>query len=92
MEHSYELVHNTTACQYEYHIEGHLARVIYEEENGVLHLTHTFVPKELGGRGVAGALVKAVMDDIEKRELKMKPGCSYIVAYVEKHPECEKLL
>lgn len=92
MEHNYELVHNEAACQYEYHIDGHLARVVYKEENGVLHLTNTFVPKELGGRGIAGALVKDVMDDIEKRTLKMKPGCSYIVAYVEKHPECKKLL
>ena len=92
MEHNYELVHNAATCQYEYHIDGHLARVVYKEENGVLHLTNTFVPKELGGRGIAGALVKDVMDDIEKRTLKMKPGCSYIVAYVEKHPECKKLL
>ncbi len=92
METKYELVHNEAACQYEYRIDGHLARVVYKEKNGVLHLTNTFVPKELGGRGIAGALVKDVMDDIEKRTLKMKPGCSYIVAYVEKHPEFKKLL
>lgn len=92
MENSYKLIHNEAECQYEYHIEGHLARLVYEEEDGVLHLTHTFVPQELGGRGIAGALVKDVMDDIEKRALKMKPACSYIVAYVEKHPECKTLL
>ncbi len=92
MSTDYTLVHNEAECQYEYHIEGHLARVVYEDQDGVLHLTHTFVPKELGGRGIAGALVKDVMEDIEKRSLRMKPGCSYIVAYVEKHPEHEKLL
>ncbi len=92
MENSYKLVHNKAECQYEYHIEGYLARVVYEEKNGVLHLTHTFVPKELGGRGIAGALVKDVFADIEKSSLKMKPACSYIVAYVEKHPQYEKLL
>ena len=92
MSTDYTLVHNEAECQYEYHIEGHLARVVYEDKDGVLHLTHTFVPKELGGRGIAGALVKDVMEDIEKRSLRMKPGCSYIVAYVEKHPEHEKLL
>ena len=70
----------------------HLAHVVYEEENSVLHLTHTFVPEALGGRGVAGALVKDVMEDIERRALRMKPACSYIVAYVERHPECKKLL
>ena len=92
METNYELIHNEAENQYEYHIEGQLARLVYKEENGVLHLTNTFVPKELGGRGIAGALVKDVMADIEKRSLKMKPACSYIVSYVEKHPEYEKLL
>ena len=92
MSTDYTLIHNEAECQYEYHIEGHLARVVYEDKEGVLHLTHTFVPKELGGRGIAGALVKDVMEDIEKRSLRMKPGCSYIVAYVEKHPKHEKLL
>lgn len=92
MDTNYELIHNEAENQYEYHVEGQLARLVYKEEDGVLHLTNTFVPKELGGRGIAGALVKDVMADIEKRSLKMKPACSYIVAYVEKHPECEKLL
>ena len=92
METNYELIHNEAENQYEYHIEGHLARLVYKEEDGVLHLTNTFVPKELGGRGIAGALVKDVMADVEKRSLKMKPACSYIVAYVEKHPEYERLL
>jgi predicted GNAT family acetyltransferase len=93
MENNYELIHNKEKSQYEYHIEGLLARLVYkEEEEGVLHLTNTFVPKELGGRGIAGALVKDVFDDISKNGLKMQPACSYIVNYVEKHPEYEKLL
>ncbi|MEA2048109.1 MAG: GNAT family N-acetyltransferase [Campylobacterota bacterium] len=91
MEHNYELIHNEAESQYEYHIEGHLARLVYKEEDGVLHLTNTFVPKELGGRGIAGALVKDVFAQIEKNGQKMKPACSYIVNYVEKHPEYERL-
>lgn len=91
MEHNYELIHNEAESQYEYHIEGHLARLVYKEEDGVLHLTNTFVPKELGGRGIAGALVKDVFAQIEKKGQKMKPACSYIVNYVEKHPEYERL-
>ncbi|HFU76220.1 MAG TPA: N-acetyltransferase [Arcobacter sp.] len=91
MEHNYKLIHNEAESQYEYHIEGMLARLVYDNQDGVLHLTHTFVPKELGGRGIAGALVKDVFEDIKKRGLKMKPACSYIVNYVEKYPEYEKL-
>jgi predicted GNAT family acetyltransferase len=92
MEHDYELIHNEAETQYEYHIEGHLARLVYEVQEGVYHLTHTFVPKELGGRGIAGALVKDVFADLEAKGCKVRPACSYIVNYVEKHPEYERLL
>ena len=88
----YKLVHNEAECQYEYHIEGHLAQFIYDDQNGVLYITHTLVPSELGGRGIAGALTKDALEDIEKRGLKVKPMCSYTVAYLEKHPEYKRLL
>ena len=92
METNYELIHNEAECQYEYHIEGHLAQLVYDDQNGVLHITQTLVPNELGGRGIAGALTKDAFEDIEKRGLKIMPECSYTVAYVEKHPEYKKLL
>ena len=92
METNYELIHNEAEHQYEYHIEGHLAQLVYEEKNGVLHITQTLVPKELGGRGIAGALTKDAFEDIEKRGSKIVPVCSYTIAYVEKHPEYKKLL
>ena len=88
----YTLVHNEKESQYEYHIEGHLAQFIYDDQGGVLYITHTLVPKELGGRGIAGALTKDALEDIEKRGLKIKPLCSYTVAYLEKHPEFKRLL
>ena len=89
---NYKLIHNPKENQYEYHIEGYLARLVYENREGTLHLTHTFVPDELAGRGIAGALVKDVFADIEHKGLKMMPACSYIVKYVEKYPEYECLL
>lgn len=92
METNYELVHNEEASQYEYHIDGQLAQFVYDNQNGVLYITHTFVPKKLGGRGIAAALTKDALDDIEKRGLKVKPLCSYTVAYLEKHPEYKRLL
>jgi len=88
----YTLVHNEEKCQYEYHIEGFIAQFVYDDQDGVLYITHTLVPKELGGQGIAGALTKDALEDIEKRGLKVKPLCSYTVAYLEKHPEYKRLL
>ena len=92
METNYKLIHNEAKHQYEYHIEGHLAQLVYEEQNGVLHITQTLVPKVLGGRGIAGALTKDAFADIEKKGLKIVPVCTYTIAYVEKHPEYKRLL
>ena len=41
----YTLIHNEKECQYEYHIEGHLAQLVYDDQDGVLYITHTLVPK-----------------------------------------------
>jgi len=38
--------------------------------------------------GIAKELCISVMKDVETKGLKMQPSCSYIVAFVEKNPEC----
>jgi predicted GNAT family acetyltransferase len=92
MEADYKLIRNEAKHRYEYRIDGKIAYVAYEEENGTLRLIRTFVPKALEGKGIAGALVQDIMEEIGKRGLRMKPACPYIIAYVEKHPEYKRLL
>jgi predicted GNAT family acetyltransferase len=87
-----KLIDNKEHSRYEYHIGGHVAYVAYEEENGIVHLVRTSVPKALEGRGIAGLLVEDILEEIGKRGLKMKPECPYIIAYVKKHPEYQELL
>jgi predicted GNAT family acetyltransferase len=89
---STKLIHNESENKYEFHIEGFKPYIEYERKSDVLHLTHTIVPKELGGRGIAKELCIAVMKEVEDKGLKMKPACSYIVAFVEKNPKYESLL
>ena len=87
-----KLIHNENENKYEFHIEGFKPYIEYDRQGDILHLTHTIVPKELGGRGIAKELCIGVMEDVEAKGLKMKPACSYIVAFVEKNPEYERLL
>ena len=42
-----------------------------------------------GGDGYSSEWHK---EAVEKRGLKIKPMCSYTVAYIEKHPEYKRLL
>ena len=86
------LVHNEKENKYEFHIDGHIAYITYDNQDGVLHLTHTIVPEALAGKGLAKILTIAVMDEIEAQGLKMQPQCSYTVAFMEKKPEYKRLL
>lgn len=89
---THTLIHNQKEHRYEFHIEAYTAFIEYENHHNVLHLTRTIVPKELSGRGIAKALCIAVMKEIEEQGLKMQAKCSYIIAFVEKYPEYQRLL
>lgn len=48
---------------------------------------HTLVPAEIGGRGYAGELVKALVADAREHGFKIVPQCSYVAAKFDEHPE-----
>jgi predicted GNAT family acetyltransferase len=50
-------------------------------------VTHTEVPREDEGKGFASRLVSAALADAHKRGFKIVPACSFVVAYVRRHPE-----
>lgn len=48
---------------------------------------HTEVLPEFGGRGIASALVRQVLDDARAGGIKVTPRCPFFVAHFERHPE-----
>lgn len=88
---SYTLIHNVDECKYEYHIDGHIAYITYDDQNTNMHLTHTIVPKELAGKGLAKTLLEDVLQEIKKAGKKAVAQCSYIVKYQEKNPDSSDL-
>ena len=54
---------------------------------GTLALTHTEVPQQLEGRGIASALVKAAFAHAKENGMDVLPVCSYVRAWVQRHPE-----
>lgn len=84
---SHTLIHNEKENKYEYHIGGHVAYITYEDNNGVLGLTHTIVPDALAGQGLAKKLLIDVLETIKKDGKKAKAECSYIVAFEGKNPD-----
>ena len=85
------LIHNIDECKYEYHIDGHVAYITYDDQNGNMHLTQTIVPEALAGKGLARTLLEDVLEEIRKANKKAVAKCSYIVKYQEKNPETSDL-
>ncbi|MAC80416.1 MAG: GNAT family N-acetyltransferase [Rhodobacteraceae bacterium] len=48
---------------------------------------HTGVPDALAGKGVGGALVRALVADARERGLKVIPLCPFVKAQYARHPE-----
>ena len=51
----------------------------------------TIVPPEIGGRGVAAALVEALVADAKSEGFTIIPQCSYVEAQFRRHPEWAEL-
>ncbi len=73
-------------------VDGHASVAEYRLQDGVLAITHTEVAPELGGRGIAGALMQAVLAHASANGLKVRPLCSYARSYMQRHPETQSLL
>ena len=57
----------------------------------VVDFDHTFTPPALRGQGVAGTLVRAGLAWAREQGLQVIPGCPYVAAFFDKHPEVADL-
>ena len=68
-------------------VDSVTAYVSYRIVDGGLDIRHTIVPEELGGRGIASALVKAAYDYALENGYKPVATCSYAVVWLQRHSE-----
>ena len=87
-----DIKHNETGHCFELMLEGHRCVLDYLLNNDVMTITHTGVPSALGGRGLAAEITKFALDHARSRGWKVIPQCSYVAAYVSKHPEYAALI
>jgi uncharacterized protein len=87
-----EVRDNPAESRFEAAVGGALAVAEYRREGDRLAFTHTVVPPELEGQGVASALIRAALAQARERGLRVVPHCSFVAAYIERHPETQDLL
>lgn len=83
---------NRAADRFEIEQDGHLAIAQYILAADHIIFTHTEVPPELGGRGLATKLVEAGLASARQRGLAVVPRCSVFGRYMMKHPETHDLM
>lgn len=84
--------HNAAENRFEAEVEGHLSVADYQLRGTDMIMTHTFVPPELRGRGVAEKLVRVALEHARSERLRVVPACSYVDAFIRRHPEYQPLL
>ncbi|MDE2404253.1 MAG: N-acetyltransferase [Sphingomonadales bacterium] len=78
-----------TSGEYHAHVAGSdtIGRLTWVTRGGARDAEHTLVPEAIGGRGVAGRLVEALIADARAQGFKVIPTCSYVAAQFKRHPE-----
>ncbi|MCL9808126.1 GNAT family N-acetyltransferase [Flavobacterium luminosum] len=87
------LILNQEKKRFELEVEGVIAFIdfIVNNEN-IMFLTHTEVPKELEGKGVGSALVSKTLNHIQEKGYTLAPLCPFVAAYLKRHPEWKNVL
>jgi predicted GNAT family acetyltransferase len=84
--------HNRDSHRFEAEVGGELCVADYEVRGEEIIFTHTFVPPALRGRGIAEKLVRVALEHARSERLRVVPACSYVAAFIARHPEYRPLL
>lgn len=83
---------NTALSRFELEADGITAVANYHLAGKVMTFTHTEVPPPARHRGIASRLIQGALTEARARGLKIVPRCSFVKAYVDRHPEVGELL
>lgn len=81
------VTHNADRHRYELPTDHGLAIAVYRQQGDSRVFTHTEVPPADEGKGLGAKVVWAALEDTRRRGLKIVPLCSFVVAFVRRHPE-----
>ena len=92
MSNGLHIAHDAAASRFEASVTGGMAECAYRLQGDVMNIVHTEVPPASEGRGIAAALVQAALAHARAQGLRVRPSCSYVRAYMRRHPETQDLL
>lgn len=90
-DNGYQVRHDESARRFTVETGGELATAAYERKGDTLTFTHTMVPPESEGQGVATAIAKRALDYARSMGFKVVPQCAFFAGFMKKNPEYEDL-
>ena len=78
---------NPAQSRYEMDTEHGLAIAVYSRQGDRAIFTHTEVPRADEGKGLGSQLVRAALDDTRRQGLAIVAACSFVAAFLQRHPE-----
>jgi uncharacterized protein len=79
--------------RFELYLDGRRIGLLdYDISGSTATIPHTEIDPAYGGRGLGGELVKGALDDLRRRNVRVRPVCSFVSHYIARHPEYSDLV
>ena len=79
--------------RFELEQDGELVGFIeYRLDDATLVMTHAEIYPEHGGQGLGSTMVRDALDAVRESGRAVRPRCSFVAAYISRHPEYYDLL
>ena len=80
-----DVKHLPKQCRFETEVDGLTALLTYERYGSTVAMTHTIVPRQIGGRGIAAELTRTAVEWARSESLDIDPQCSYVREWLRKN-------
>lgn len=83
---------NTFLRQYETTLNGHLAKIEYSSQERKVFLTKIVVPEEITKEGFNESFIKAVLNDLQEKNLRVVPTSPQIAGFLRRNRQYKEML
>ncbi|MBJ7882166.1 GNAT family N-acetyltransferase [Gelidibacter salicanalis] len=73
-----KVIHDKDKQQFTMEVDGEIAKVEYEMQNGKMHLVYSEVPFNIRGQGIGKMLVKKTFEKLTEEGYEAVAVCGYI--------------
>lgn len=83
---------NSFLRQFETTIDGKLAKIEYSSQERKVFLTKLVIPEEVSNEGFREAFIKAVLNNIQEKNLRVVPTSPEIAGFLRKNRQYKEML